>query len=180
MSRIGKASIKINNVKIVEDKSGYVVTGPKGSLIIPSFNGFTLDIKEDSVSVLNKNKENSSFANWGLLRSLLNNAIKGVTEGYEKKLELVGVGYRASIVGKTLTLNVGFSHPVLFNLPEGIEATVEENTKVAIKGIDKVLVGQVSANIKKIRKPEPYKGKGIRYAGEYIRRKAGKSGKEVA
>lgn len=180
MSRIGKAPIKINNVKIVEDKSGYIVTGSKGSLIIPLFKGFKIDIVEDSVSIINNNKDNNSTATWGLMRSLLNNAVKGVTEGYEKKLELVGVGYRASIAGKILTLNVGFSHPILFNLPEGVEATVEENTKVTIKGIDKVLVGQVSANIKKIRKPEPYKGKGIRYAGEYVRRKAGKSGKGAA
>lgn len=179
MSRIGKALIKLNNTKIVEDSKGYVVTGPKGSLTIPLFKGFKLSFEEDSVSVVST-ADSGSTATWGLFRSLLNNAIKGVTEGYSKKLELVGVGYRASISGSTLTLNVGFSHPVLFSLPQGIEATVEDNTKVTIKGIDKVLVGQVSANIKKIRKPEPYKGKGIRYAGEHIRRKAGKSGKGAA
>lgn len=180
MSRIGKAPIKLNNIKIEDLETFYKVVGPKGFVTVPKFKGFKVDVVENQITVINNSKEEGANAKWGLLRSLLNNAIIGVDKGVEKRLEMVGVGYRASVSGKTLTLNVGFSHPVLFQLPEGVEAQVEDNTKIVLKGVDKVLVGQVASNIKKIRKPEPYKGKGIRYAGEYIRRKAGKAGKGAA
>lgn len=180
MSRIGKKPIKIPNgveVKINKDElNNFVVDfkGPKGSLTVNIDKKVTVEEKDKELILTVKNPESKSDkALWGLSRSLLNNAILGITEGYSKRLEINGVGFKAELQGKKLVLKVGFSHPVEYDLPEGIEAEVEKN-KIKILGIDKQLVGQVSAEIRAIKKPEPYKGKGIKYEDEVIRRKAGK------
>ncbi len=176
MSRIGKLPIELPKGTTAELSDGYIVVkGPKGTLRekINSLVQVTLAENEIIVDVKNKEAKNER-ALWGLFRSLINNMVLGVNKPYEKKLEINGVGYRAAVSGKKLVLNVGFSHPVEFELPEGIEAQVEKNI-ITISGIDKQLVGEVAARIRKIRKPEPYKGKGIKYADEVIRRKAGKS-----
>lgn len=176
MSRLGKLPIKLpegTQAKIEEDF--IIVKGAKGELKTKLNDLVKINIKDDEieVNVTNpKEKKNKSF--WGLYRSLINNMVIGVSEGFEKKLEINGVGYRAQVSGKKLTLNVGFSHPVDFNLPEGITAQVENNL-ITISGIDKQLVGEIAAQIRKIRKPEPYKGKGIKYIDEVIRRKEGKT-----
>lgn len=176
MSRIGKKPIVIpKGVEIVIGKDSLRVKGPKGELehfIHPKVK-FEKKDNELITAVANQlDKEERSL--WGLFGSLAQNMVKGVTEGFEKKLEVNGVGYKAALSGNKLTLNVGYSHPVDFELPEGIAGEVEKNI-ITIKGIDKQLVGQVAAQIRKIRKPEPYKGKGIKYIDEVIRRKAGKT-----
>ena len=179
MSRIGKKPIEIPQGVTVDitDKK-VLVKGPKGDI---SFD-FVEDIKVKKdgeiiyVEVVGKSK--NAPALWGLTRAMIANLIEGVTEGFEKKLELVGVGYRAKQVSPNeISLTVGFSHPVEFKSPEGVEIKVEDNTHITVLGIDKHLVGLTAAKIRKIRKPEPYKGKGIRYEGEVVRRKAGKAGK---
>lgn len=180
MSRLGKKPIKLNNVTFKQVDSGLEFSGPKGTLVVPQIKGIKVKQKEDEL-ILTPIKNNGFYSPyWGLQWSLINNAIKGVTEGFEKRLTLIGVGFRANVQGKTLVINAGYSHPVNFEIPEGVEITVEENTTIVVRGFDKQLVGQVAANIRKIRKPEPYKGKGIRYEDEYVRRKAGKSGKAEA
>jgi large subunit ribosomal protein L6 len=176
MSRIGKLPIKIPagvNASIIGD---YIsVSGPKGELKEKTVSSVIIVIAEGEIKVSVKNpEEKNDRALWGLYASLIKNMIQGVTAGYEKKLEINGVGYRASASGKKLVLNVGYSHPVEFDLPSGIEASVAGNV-ITVSGIDKQLVGETAAQIRKIRKPEPYKGKGIKYSGEIIRRKAGKS-----
>ncbi len=182
MSRIGLKPFTINSGVTITVNDGIVtVKGPKGLLTEPMRPEIKLNIKDNEVSFEIaeefKDTKNSS-AYLGLMRSLVNNMVKGVTDGFEKKLELVGVGYRAKSLGPiSLSLTLGFSHPVEFKLPEGITAEVVDTMNIIIKGSDKYMVGQVAANIRKIRKPEPYKGKGIKYAGEVIRRKQGKSGK---
>lgn len=177
MSRIGKQIIKLTGVTATTQGNLVTVTGPKGTLKFELTPAIGIDIAngEIAVKVLKESKEASALM--GMTRSILNNMVKGVAEGFEKKLELVGVGYRAKMNGpKVLSLSVGFSHTVEFPVPEGITIEVVESA-IIIKGIDKHMVGQVAANIRKIRKPEPYKGKGIRYSGEVVRRKQGKSGK---
>jgi len=174
MSRIGKQSIIIPEgveVKISDHQIG--VKGPKGELTqsIPPQIEITLEGKELLVTLRKKTKDSSAL--WGLLRALIFNMVKGVSEGFEKKLEIEGVGYRASLQDNKLILNLGFSHPVEVAAPEEIEFKVDKNI-ITISGIDKQLVGQIAAKIRAFRKPEPYKGKGIHYLGEVIRRKAGK------
>lgn len=175
MSRIGNRPISIpDGVEVKKEDQKVIVKGTKGTLeqSLPSF--IKLEIKDNEIKVLVENpndKEERSC--WGTIAALIRNMIKGVKEGFEKKLELVGVGYRAELKGESLVLNLGFSHPINFKIPEGIEVKVEKNT-IIIQGIDKQLVGEVAAKIRKFRKPEPYKGKGIKYSDEIIRRKAGK------
>jgi large subunit ribosomal protein L6 len=174
MSRIGKQPITIpDNVEVKIDKGEIEIKGPKGKLtqVIPD--EIEVTIKEKEIVVALKKKIKNSPALWGLLRTLIFNMIQGVTEGYEKQLEIEGVGYRATLQGNKLVLNIGFSHPVEIEAPAGIEFKVERNI-ITVSGIDKQLVGQVAAKIRSKRKPEPYKGKGIHYVGEVIRRKAGK------
>jgi len=152
-----------------------VVKGAKGELREKTHNLVKIEIGDNEISVSVSNPDNKSErALWGLYRSLIRNMVQGVEEGFEKKLEINGVGFRAAVSGKKLTLNVGFSHPVDFNLPEGINGAVEGNV-ITISGIDKQLVGEIAAQIRKIRKPEPYKGKGIKYVDEVIIRKVGKT-----
>ena len=179
MSRIGKLSINIpNKVNVAIDKLLIIIKGPKGELSreIPS----AINIHHENailkispvIGITNSDQLHGTY------RSLIHNMIIGVTEGFQKKLELQGVGYRSQIDGKNLILNVGFSHQVKIDTPTGIKITVENNTNITISGIDKELVGQLAANIRLVRPPEPYKGKGIRYQGEYVRKKIGKAGKK--
>jgi len=177
MSRIGKTPISIpTSVEIAIDGANIEVKGPKGSLNLVLTEGISLTQEDESLVVHRENDERQSKALHGLMRSLINNMIIGVTEGYSKQLELVGVGYRVQAKGKTnLEFQLGFSHPVNVSAPDGIEFDVPSPTELNISGIDKQIVGQVAADIRALKKPEPYKGKGIRYAGEHIIRKAGKA-----
>jgi large subunit ribosomal protein L6 len=177
MSRIGKTPIPITSgVEISINGPHIEIKGPKGSLDHRIPEGITLEHKEETVFVYSENDERRLKALHGLTRSLINNMVIGVTEGYRKELELVGVGYRVQAKGKTnLELQLGFSHPVKVIAPDGIEFDVPSPTEVNIIGIDKQMVGQVAADIRALKKPEPYKGKGIRYVGEHINRKAGKA-----
>jgi large subunit ribosomal protein L6 len=180
MSRIGKLPVAIpSGVEVTIDGQTVTVKGPKGQLSHTVSEPITVRKDDDgSLAVERPNDERRSKALHGLSRTLVNNMVIGVTEGYEKKLEIVGVGYRVLPKGPSeIELNLGFSHSVPFTAPEGITFTVEGPTKLTVSGIDKQAVGEVAANIRKIRKPEPYKGKGVRYAGERILRKAGKAGK---
>ncbi len=178
MSRIGKNPIDIpEGVQITIDGQVVKVKGPKGELSQEVHPSIKIDQKDNQLnfSIADENYKKAN-AFWGLYRSLVNNMIVGVTEGFQKQLEVNGVGYKASSAGKQLTLNVGYSHPVEFEMPEGIEAKVEGNV-ITISGINKQQVGEVAANIRKVRKPEPYKGKGIKYIDEVIIRKVGKTAK---
>jgi len=176
MSRLGKLPIQIpEGVKINIDKDIIIVSGKNGELKQKLHSDVVVDIKENEVVVKVKNPEDKKQNSlWGLFRALINNMVIGVGIGYEKKLEIKGVGYKAAVNGNKLNLSLGFSHPIEFVLPDGISASVEGNT-ISIKGADKQLVGEVAAQIRKYRKPEPYKGKGIKYSNEVIRRKAGKA-----
>jgi large subunit ribosomal protein L6 len=180
MSRIGKLPVAVpNGVEVTIDGQDVRVKGPKGELTHSVAAPITVARGEDgSLEVNRPDDERRSKALHGLSRTLINNMVVGVTEGYEKKLEIVGVGYRVVSKGPTeLEFALGFSHPVVVKAPEGITFNVEAPTKFSVIGIDKQSVGEVAANIRKIRKPEPYKGKGVRYAGERVLRKAGKAGK---
>jgi large subunit ribosomal protein L6 len=177
MSRIGKKPVVVPSGVKVEIEGSYVkVKGPKGELsrTLPSEMALALD--GEQITVTRPSDEKKHRALHGLTRSLINNMVDGVTTGFNKKLEIQGVGYRAEATPKGVRLLVGYSHPVDYDAPEGIELSVEGNNLVQVDGIDKELVGQVAAEIRKIRPPEPYKGKGIRYQGEHVRRKAGKAG----
>ncbi len=177
MSRIGKTPISIpTSVEVTISGANIEVKGPKGSLNLVLTEGISLTQEDESLVVHRENDERQSKALHGLMRSLINNMVIGVTEGYSKQLELVGVGYRVQAKGKTnLEFQLGFSHPVNVSAPDGIEFDVPSPTELNISGIDKQMVGQVAADIRALKKPEPYKGKGIRYAGEHIIRKAGKA-----
>ncbi len=180
MSRIGKLPIPVPaSVEVTLDGQDLSVKGPKGTLHHTVPEPITVARAEDGqIEVTRPNDERLSKSLHGLTRTLVSNMVVGVTEGYEKKLEITGVGYRVTAKSPTqLELALGFSHPVVVNAPEGITFNVETNTRFSVLGIDKQQVGEVAANIRKIRKPEPYKGKGVHYAGERIRRKAGKAGK---
>ncbi len=178
MSRIGKLPVPIaKNVQVEIDGSTVTVKGPKGELARRFPAGIAFAREGESVVVTRPDDEKQSRALHGLSRSLLANMVAGVSDGFTRTLELQGVGYRATQAGPNVTLAVGYSHPVEITPPPGIQLEVEGTTKLHVRGIDKELVGQVAANIRKVRKPEPYKGKGIRYLGERVRRKAGKAGK---
>jgi large subunit ribosomal protein L6 len=178
MSRIGKLPVAIpSGVKISLDGNMMTVTGPKGSLSQPLHERMTIAVETDQIKVSRPSESKQDSALHGLTRALINNMVMGVTAGFKKDLEINGVGYRAEISGKTLTLALGYSHPVVYELPEGISVEIEKQTKLSVSGIDKQLVGSAAAKIRSFRKPEPYKGKGIKYADERIMRKAGKTGK---
>lgn len=177
MSRIGKSPVPIpSGVDVSIDGSTVSVKGPKGSLSWTHSERITSVVEDGNVVVTRGTDERQDRAHHGLVRALINNMVIGVSEGFVKNLSLEGVGYRAAMKGSELELQVGFSHVVLMKAPEGITIEVPEPTKINVSGIDKELVGQVAANIRSVRPPEPYKGKGIRYVGEYVRRKAGKAG----
>jgi large subunit ribosomal protein L6 len=177
MSRIGKAPIELPaGVEVKIDDNLVSVKGPKGSLDLEIDPRVSLTVDDGVVTVIRDNDDREVRALHGLYRALIANMVVGVSAGYSKELQAVGVGYRGALKGNMLELQVGYSHPVTIEAPEGITFEVPEPTKFIISGIDKQLVGQVAANIRAVRPPEPYKGKGIRYVDEYVRRKAGKAG----
>lgn len=175
MSRIGKKPIPLAKATVELKDNSITVKGPKGELSYDLLEQVSVEEKDGQLFVTRKNDTKDARAFHGLTRSLLSNMVQGVNEGFKKTLELVGVGYKATVKGTTLVLNVGYSHLVEIEAPEGITFSVEGPTKVHVSGIDKELVGNTSAKIRAVRKPEPYKGKGIKYIDEVIRRKAGKA-----
>lgn len=178
MSRVGSMPVAIpSGVEVKVDGSQVVVKGSKGELTRRFHERIAFDLEEDVVNVTRPDDTRESRALHGLSRALLHNMVQGVSEGFSRELEIQGVGYRAALKGSDLELQVGFSHPVTVAAPDGITFEVPEPTRVKVSGIDKEKVGQMAANIRGVRPPEPYKGKGIRYVGEYVRRKAGKAGK---
>ena len=178
MSRIGKQPIEIPaGVTITVGDKDITVAGPKGSLVVPVQPQTETKVEGTQIVVTRKDDEPKSRAWHGLQRALLNNAVQGVTKGFEKKLEINGVGFRLQGGGKQIEMALGFSHPVKYTAPEGVELKTEK-MEITVSGIDKQLVGQVAAEIRALKKPEPYKGKGIKYADEFIVRKAGKAGKK--
>jgi large subunit ribosomal protein L6 len=176
VSRIGRKPVPIaSGVKVQKTDHSIKVTGPKGELTATVHPEISIEVKDDQVILARPSDQKEHRALHGLWRALIQNMVKGVTEGYSRKLELVGVGYKAELKGKKLQLALGFSHPILFAPPEGIKIETPAPTNITISGIDKALVGQVAAKIRSFRPPEPYKGKGVKYEGEYVRRKAGKA-----
>ena len=177
MSRVGSNPIALpDGVDVTVATEGVTVKGPKGTLTATFRNRITVVVEDRVVKLSRSDDERESRALHGLSRALLANMVVGVTDGYRKELRTEGVGYRAKLQGKRLELQVGFSHPVHIEAPEGITIEVPEQTRIIVSGIDKQKVGQLAAEIRQVRPPEPYKGKGIRYVGEYVRRKAGKAG----
>jgi large subunit ribosomal protein L6 len=179
MSRIGRLPVPVpSGVDVTIQGQAVTVKGPKGELALTVPEPITVGTGEDGVvQVSRPDDERASRSLHGLTRSLIHNMVLGVTEGYEKKMEIHGTGYRVAAKGSNLEFSLGYSHPITIEAPEGISFAVENPTRFSVQGIDKQLVGEVAANIRKLRKPDPYKGKGVRYAGEQIRRKVGKAGK---
>jgi len=178
MSRIGRLPIPVpSGVDVTIDGRQVTVKGPKGTLSRVLHPDMTISREDGTLVVTRPTEQKTHKQLHGLTRTLVNNMVVGVTDGYRKGLEITGVGYRAALSGKKLQLNLGYSHQIEIDPPEGITFEVENPTRLAVVGIDKELVGQIAAKVRATRKPEPYKGKGVRYAGEYIRRKAGKAGK---
>src|ERR1700712_3395039 len=178
MSRIGRLPIDIPaGVNVTVDGSAITVKGPKGELALTVASPIEVKLDGGQLLVTRPDDERNSRSLHGLTRTLIANQIVGVTDGYTKGLDIVGTGYRVAAEGQSITFALGFSHPITVAPPAGITFTVEGNTHIVVSGIDKQAVGEVAANLRKLRKPEPYKGKGIRYTGEIVRRKAGKSGK---
>ena len=175
MSRIGNRNLVIpEGVTITEENNVITVKGPKGELTTKLANNISIKVEENTLEVLRSNDNANTKSMHGTINALINNMMTGVTKGYEKGLEIIGVGYRFTLKGNVLVISAGYSHPVEMEIPEGITVEVPSNTEVTVKGIDKVLVGEFAANIRKVRQPEPYKGKGIRYKDEHVRRKEGK------
>ncbi|MEX1169484.1 MAG: 50S ribosomal protein L6 [Chloroflexota bacterium] len=178
MSRIGRLPIPVpSGVDVTIDGRTVTVKGPKGSLSRSLHPDISVSREDATIVVTRPTEQKAHKQLHGLTRTLVNNMVVGVTDGYRKGLEITGVGYRAALSGRKLQLNLGYSHQIEIDPPEGIAFEVENPTRLAVVGIDKELVGQIAAKVRSSRKPEPYKGKGVRYAGEYIRRKAGKAGK---
>lgn len=178
MSRIGKLPIEIpSGVTITVDSDVITVKGAKGELTVPNLSDVNVAVEDGTLTVTRKDDERIAKAQHGLQRALLNNAVEGVTKGFEKRLEVKGVGFRVATSGNVLDMSLGFSHPVQYKAPEGIQITNDKMT-IIVSGIDKQKVGQTAAEIRALKKPEPYKGKGIMYEGEQILRKAGKAGKK--
>lgn len=175
MSRIGKKPISIpSGVEAKLHNNRLEIKGPKGSLSLVIHREAEVKINGSEINIGKTGKSKKAPAIWGLTRALIANMVSGVTEGYKKQLELQGVGFRMSVAGKKINLALGFSHPVVLEVPEGLEAKIEENNILTVSGIDKQAVGQFTAEIRALKKAEPYKGKGFRYVGEHVRRKAGK------
>ena len=173
MSRIGNRIIMIPEGVTVEENDGVItVKGPKGTLERPLLRGVKYNVKDNEITLTIENEKDAAMH--GTMNALLQNMIIGVTKGYSRGLEIVGVGYRFNVQGSKLIINAGYSHPVSLTIPEGIKAEVKDNTQLTLSGIDKELLGEFAAQVRKVRKPEPYKGKGIRYSDEHIRRKEGK------
>jgi large subunit ribosomal protein L6 len=178
MSRIGRLPITVpSGVDVTIDGRNVTVKGPKGTLSRSLHPDITVSREDGTLVVTRPTEQKTHKQLHGLTRTLVSNMVVGVTDGYRKGIEITGVGYRAALSGRKLTLNLGYSHPIEIEPPEGISFEVETPTRLAVVGIDKELVGEIAAKVRATRKPEPYKGKGVRYAGEYVRRKAGKAGK---
>lgn len=178
MSRIGKLPINVPpNVKITIENRKITVSGPNGNLDLVIPDGVTVKLNENILTCEKTEESIRAREKFGLIRALLNNMVNGVNTKFEKKLQMIGVGYRAQVQNKQLTLNVGYSHPIVFTIPENLEVIVEANTNLTVKGINKESVGLFASKIRATRPPEPYKGKGIRYTDEVVLKKAGKSGK---
>lgn len=179
MSRIGVKPVAVpSGVDVKFDSDTLSVKGPKGQLGVKIANGISFELADGNCRVSRTGDSPTLRANHGLMRALLANMVTGVTKGFEKKLEIQGVGYKADVRGSSIVLNLGYSHPITYPFPDGIQIAVDSGTKLTVKGIDKEKVGQVAAEIRSMRPPDSYKGKGVRYAGEYIRLKAGKSGQK--
>ncbi|EMJ65316.1 50S ribosomal protein L6 [Leptospira sp. P2653] len=179
MSRIGKAEIKLpDKVEVKQENANIKVKGPLGELSTPIFEGLFVKNENGIIKLERSNEDQKVVALHGLTRALLMNCVKGVSQGWEKNLEITGVGYRAQKRGEDLVMSLGYSHEVVYKAPKGIKIDVLEQLKIKVSGIDKQLVGQVAADIRSKRPPEPYKGKGIKYAEEFIKKKAGKTGKK--
>jgi large subunit ribosomal protein L6 len=179
MSRIGRRIIEIpQKVTVTLDGQHVAVKGPKGELSRTLPAGVLLEHEGNTLVVKRRDESRMARERHGLSRTLVANMVEGVSQGFQRRLEIQGVGYRAQVQGRNLVLNMGYSHPVQIEAPEGIQFAVENNTNVLVSGIDKEVVGNISAKIRSVRPPEPYKGKGIRYAGEFVRRKVGKTGKK--
>jgi len=177
MSRIGKLPVRLpEGVTLTVGKQEIVVKGPKGSLTTPVPSGITCKVDKDAAVITRRNDERQQRAFHGLTRALLANAVKGVSTGWTRKLEIQGIGYRAAVQGKNVELALGYSHPIVYAIPDGISVAVEKQTQIAISGADRQKVGQVASEIRALRPPEPYKGKGIRYVDEVIKKKVGKTG----
>ena len=177
MSRIGKKPIPVpDKVKVEIKPSSIVVTGPKGTVTNPIPPGITFEQKDNQVLAIRKGDSGPQRAFHGLARALVANAVKGVTEGFTRELEIVGVGYRAEARKNAVVFTLGYSHPIEYPIPPGISITVDKQTKLVVTGVDRQQVGQIAANIRSLRKPDPYKNKGIRYTGELLKKKAGKAG----
>src|SRR5712692_5469742 len=175
MSRIGRKPVLIpQGVKVAVEGAVVTALGPKGTLRQPIPSALSVAIKDNQVVVSRQSDHQSVRALHGLMRSLVANMVSGVKDGFERKLEIVGIGYRCQIQGKALQLALGYSHPVIFPLPDGIQAEVDRQVSITLRGADKALLGQTAAKLRALRKPDPYKGKGIKYADEHIRRKVGK------
>ena len=176
MSRIGKLPVAIDkDIKVKQENGTVELTGPKGTLSLDVKGEITIDVKDEEIIIQRKNDRRENRALHGLYRSLIQNMVTGVKDGYSKSLKMVGVGYKAEMREGKLFVQAGYSHPIIFIAPEGIDIEIKDQTTIIISGIDKQLVGLVAAKIRSFRKPEPYKGKGIKYENEVIRRKAGKT-----
>jgi large subunit ribosomal protein L6 len=178
MSRIGKKPIELPQGVKFELKEGEItVTGPKGSLKRPLLEGLNVQAEGSVVNVQRSSEEKKIMGYHGLMRTLIANMVEGVHNGFERKLEIIGIGYRAELQGNNVVFYLGYSHPIVFALPQGISAQVEKQTSLTVKGIDKELLGEIAAKMRALRKPDAYKNKGVKYANEVLRKKAGKSGK---
>jgi large subunit ribosomal protein L6 len=177
MSRIGEMPIPVPSGTRVEVKEGrFTAEGPKGKVSQPLFAGFPVEVKDGTVTVARPGDEGPDRAKHGLLRALLANAVQGVSAGFTRQLDIVGVGYRAEVKGSQVQFALGYSHPVLYDIPQGIKIEIDKNNRITVSGADRQQVGQVAAEIRGLRKPDPYKGKGIKYSDEVIKRKVGKAG----
>jgi large subunit ribosomal protein L6 len=177
MSRIGKQPITVpGGTKVELDNGTFVAEGPKGKVAQAVFDGYPVDIDGDTITVSRPSDAGPDRAKHGLLRSLLANAVQGVSTGFTKTLDIVGVGYRAEVRGREIHFALGYSHPVVFSIPDGIEVAIDKANRMTVTGADRQQVGQVAAEIRRLRRPDPYKGKGIKYSDEILRRKVGKSG----
>jgi large subunit ribosomal protein L6 len=177
MSRIGKKPIRIpTGVTVTVKAEGVAVKGPKGQMIQPLPPGVVAAVEDGQVVTKKTAADRELDKFHGLARSLVNNAVLGVTEGWKRELDIVGVGYRAEVKGQQVVLSLGYSHPVVFDVPQGIEIAIEKQTHLTVTGVNRQLVGQVAANLRRLRKPDPYQQKGVRYTGERLKKKAGKTG----
>jgi large subunit ribosomal protein L6 len=177
MSRVGRKVITVpKDVKVQIGEGSLQIQGPKGKLSTPVPPGITFSLQDGGLTANRQNDERQQRAFHGLARALANNAIKGVTEGFTRELDIVGVGYKAALEGNRVVLSLGYSHPVVYDVPEGIKVAIDKQTHLVVSGIDRQRVGQVAAEIRSLRKPDPYKQKGVRYTGEVLKKKAGKTG----